>query len=79
MEEIKPKNIIKKLYLIEQLCNVVNIMEYTKEEGFICFLALMAAADLDLIDAAVSIDAADLIDVVGLTDAAEDFGSNIKN
>lgn len=54
-------------------------MEYTKEEGFICFLALMAAADLDLIDAAVSIDAADLIDVVGLTDAAEDFGSNIKN
>jgi len=58
----------------------VNILEYTKEEGFICFLALTAAVDLE-IDVAVLdlIDAVDLIDVAALTDAAEVFGSNIKN
>jgi hypothetical protein len=40
----------------------------------------MAAADLEMVAADLDlIDAVDLIDVVVLTDAAEDFGSNIKN
>lgn len=58
----------------------MNILEYTKEEGFICFLALMAAVDLEM-DVAVLdlIDAVDLIDAAALTDAAEVFGSNNKN
>ncbi|MBE6052781.1 MAG: hypothetical protein E7212_02535 [Clostridium sartagoforme] len=59
----------------EQLCNMMNILKYTKEGGFICFGDLiMVFADLvavsDLMDVVEEIAAADSIDVV------EDFGSS---
>ena len=57
----------------------MNILEYTKEEGFICLLALMAAVDLVIAAVSDLIGAADVTDAVDVTDVAEAFGSNNKN
>lgn len=62
----------------------MNILEYTKEEGFICALDVTAlvleAVVLVLIDAVdAAADAADAADVDVDVDAVEDFSFNNQN